>query len=120
MSEPIGYLLGVTSPNGDPQGLAAVCVKCAQSSTLTAYANVAQIPVFEVNIRPYSQHCYLCGSTMLGGPSFDLDLFDGNDRRYGVRSHLCVIPVGGASILEEHATWAQSGDPCTLCGRVVK
>ena len=116
--EPIGYLVGTSSPNGEPLGLAAVCTHCGHAPM---FADVHRTPVFAINIRPYRQTCYLCGSVILSG-GFDVELFDGGRRSgaLGTEPHLCVIPVGAGSILDEHDAWMSTGRPCTLCGRESK
>ena len=51
------------------ESFVAICNECKTDSD--------KIPIFEVNVYPYNQHCYTCKLTLVEGGEFWPDLFDG-------------------------------------------
>jgi len=63
----VGYLIGVDGHHR------VICMECAGKET---DLETFEVPIFDVNLRPYRQRCIRCEKDLIN-PHFEIELFDG-------------------------------------------
>lgn len=61
----VGYLVYVD--RDEQEGFAAVCNRCHAFGLRGRTDITARAPLWEVNIAPYKQHCFVCGNVLVYG-----------------------------------------------------